>query len=181
MGEDLEKQKEMQRQIRDQEVEKILAMNKEERKSIIEQCGKIEDQMRERTRIGLGRLEILAIDTTEPSRHRIKGGFGEHGLAALEVEQEIIKKEGDEARWGIGIRIWRGIIHQLPEFQSKVIRMLVNPEDPYFCSQVNPKEKEKYIEAIKRVWIFFKAQYPDLIMVDIKGKPFEEYFGERSK
>ncbi|MCX7779054.1 MAG: hypothetical protein N2259_02315 [Patescibacteria group bacterium] len=93
MNENKEEQREkMIRQIRDQEVEKILAMTKEERKGLIDAC--LEYQKKEAVGASLGRIEVLAVDSSHPSLYRVKGGFGEHGLGGLEVQQAIIRKEG---------------------------------------------------------------------------------------
>lgn len=175
MGEDLEKQREMQRQIRDQEMERILAMSKAERESIIEKCLEKESANRRRGGVGLGNIEIIAFDSSNPEVFEIKGGFGEHSLATEKVKYRIIEKEGFEVEWGIDWRIWQGLIHQLPEFQSKIIRVIVDPESRHFVNPEVSGEKEEYIKRIKQSWQFFKEQNHDWIMIDLRGNPLEEY------
>jgi|GEM_PF-3975626 len=166
-------------------------MSRKEKKELNKKCA--EEDKKSQRGVSKGDIPLLAFDSRNPENSEIGKGWGQHKDAALKVLNKIDTEDWEiienYVKMILNRRIWRGIIYSLPEFQSKIVRLYVDLDDPEPNEYLLPSEKEEgeekkqkyFLKRLGGIWQFFKEQHPDWIMVDVNGNPLEEALREQER
>lgn len=183
MSENVDRQREAQRIIHDEEVAKILAMSDKEREVFIDKT------------LSDGRSsylqELLVVDSENPDVYSVfREGGHSVGMAEVRYKSDLkkigikYKKEemgvpieyADFVNPELEARLWRGTFHSIGGFDSLIIKLALQIEDPAIQDLPEPKRteiKKKHLEELKNICRFFKEKNPDWIMVDAEGNALE--------
>lgn len=175
-------EEEAKRRTRDAELIKMLATNQEERMKIIRQCLNEEIEKGDFMNNSHGDMTLVAFYCGDPSNFEIGQGEGSHVKAVNDVFGKIPEQcrpvDAIEAHQFKGESIWRGTVHCLPGFKSRVVRVFFDIKNKYDQERrykmPGSDQEENFIDLVGRAWEFFKEKFPDWIMIDTNGNPLEE-------